>query len=139
MEKNIFQAMSIPEQVSYINLRMEKGESLTDACKSVQMTKRISGKFKNHGYTLTDKQFIPSNQATQTQEVAVDTITPPKIKEVKKVQNKAKIGRPLRLLKYTKLTLEIEKELKKSFKVYCAEQDINMNECVGKMIIKLLK
>ena len=135
MEKNIFQGMSIPEQVSYINLRMEKGETLTDACKSVDMTKRISGKFKNHGYTLTDKQFIPSNQATQTQEVAVDTNTLPKVKSVKK----PKIGRPLRTTKVKKMTTEINADVYKRLKHYCIDAEINMNKYIEELLIKNLK
>ena len=139
MEKNIFQAMTIKEQVSYINLRMQKGETLTDACKSVQMTKRISGKFKNYGYTLTDKQFIPSNKPTQTQEVATDIISTPKVKSVKKPQETKKIGRPCKLVATTKLTLEVDKSLHKKLKVYCAINELKMNEYITKLLLDNLK
>ena len=139
MEKNIFQAMTIKEQVSYINLRMQKGETLTDACKSVDMTKRISGKFKNYGYTLTDKQFIPSNKPTQTQEVATDIISTPKIKSVKKPQETKKIGRPLRTTKFKKITTEIDFILYKQLKHYCIDMDINMNKYIEELLRKNLK
>jgi len=135
MEKNIFQAMSIQEQVSYINLRMEKGETLTDACKSVDMTKRISGKFKNYGYTLTDKQFIPSNKPTQTQEVATDIISKPKIKSVKKPI----IGRPKRTTKFKKITTEIDFILYKQLKHYCIDNEINMNKYIEELLRNNLK
>jgi len=135
MEKNIFRGMTIKEQVSYINLRMKKGETLTDACKSVGMTKELSRKFKRANYELLEGQFIPSNQATQPQEVAVDTITLPKIKTAKK----PKMGRPLRVEEYSKLTLEIEKSLKKRLKVYCAENEIRMNEYITKLLLENLK
>ena len=135
MEKNIFQKMTIKEQVSYINLRMEKGETLTDACKSVDMTKRISGKFKNYGYTLTDKQFIPSNKPTQTQEVATDIISTPKIKSVKKPI----IGRPKRTTKTHKMTTEINLEVFKKLKHYCVDEDVDMREVVEMLLIKFLK
>ena len=139
MEKNIFQGMSIPEQVSYINLRMEKGETLTDACKSVDMTKRISGKFKNYGYTLTDKQFIPSNKPTQTQEIATDIISTPKVKSVKKPQETKKIGRPLRTTRTHKMTTEINLEVFKKLKHYCVDEDVDMREVVEMLLIKFLK
>jgi len=139
MEKNIFQAMSIQEQVSYINLRMEKGETLTDACKSVDMTKRISGKFKNYGYTLTDKQFILSNKPPHTQEVAIDIISTPKVKSVKKPQETKKIGRPCKLVATTKLTLEVDKKIHKKLKVYCAINELKMNEYITKLLLENLK
>ena len=139
MNKLTFQALPIKEQVSYINLRMQKGETLTDACKSVQMTKRISGKFKNHGYTLTDKQFIPYNKPPQTQEVATDIISTPKVKSVKKPQETKKIGRPCKLVATTKLTLEVDKKIHKKLKVYCAINELKMNEYITKLLLDNLK
>jgi len=145
MEKNIFQAMSIQEQVSYINLRMQKGETLTDACKSVEMTKELSRKYQRNGYKLIDMQFIlqthtaPPNKPTQTQEVATDIISTPKIKSVKKPQETKKIGRPCKLVSTTKLTLEVDKKIHKKLKVYCAINELKMNEYITKLLLDNLK
>ena len=145
MEKSIFQAMSIPEQVSYINLRMQKGETLTNACKSVNLSKELSRKFQKNHYKLIDMQFIlqthttPSNKPTQTQEVATDIISTPKVKSVKKPQNKPKIGRPCKLVPTTKLTLEVDKKIHKKLKVYCAINELKMNEYITKLLLDNLK
>ena len=139
MEKNIFQAMTIKEQVSYINLRMAKGESVTTACKSVGLSKELSRKYQKNGYKLIEGQFIPSHVPQQTQEVAVDTITPPKAKEVKKVKNKAKIGRPCKTQETTKLTLEVNKILVRKLKHYCIDNEIYMNKFIEGLIRNNLK
>ena len=141
MEKNIFQAMSIPEQVSYINLRMEKGETLTYACKSVNLTKELSRKYQRNGYKLIDMQFIlqtdttPPNTSPQTQEVATDIISTPKVESVKKPI----IGRPKRTTKTHKMTTEINLEVFKKLKHYCVDEDVDMREVVEMLLIKFLK
>jgi len=139
MIKEEFQAMEIKDQVTYINMRMKEGETLTNACKSVGLTKELSRKYQRNGFKLIGGQFIPSNKPTQTSEVATDIITLPKIKSVKKPQNKPKIGRPCKLVPTTKLTLEVDKSLHKKLKVYCAENELKMNEYITKLLLDNLK
>jgi len=141
MIKEEFQAMDIKDQVTYINLKMKEGMTLTDACKTVNLTKELSRKYQKNNYKLIDMQFIlqthttPPNQATQTQEVATDIISTPKVKSVKKPI----IGRPKRSKQFSKLTLEVEKSLHKKLKVYCAVNELKMNEYITKLLLENLK
>ena len=145
MKKEEFQAMSIKEQVTYINSKMQQGMTLTDACKTVNLTKELSRKYQKNHYKLIDMQFIlqtdttPSNKPPQTQEVATDIISTPKVKSVKKPQETKKIGRPCKLVATTKLTLEVDKSLHKKLKVYCAINELKMNEYITKLLLDNLK
>ena len=91
----------------------------------------------NHITIIVDNQYTltPPNTSTQTQEVAVDTITLPKVKTVKKPI----IGRPKRSKQFSKLTLEVEKSLHKKLKVYCAINELKMNEYITKLLLDNLK
>jgi len=141
MIKEEFQAMDIQDQVSYINLKMKQGMTLTDACKSVNLTKELSRKYQRNGYKLIDMQFIlqthtaPSNKPTQTQEIATDIISTPKVKNVKKPI----IGRPKRTTKFKKITTEIDFILYKQLKHYCIDNEINMNKYIEELLRKNLK
>ena len=145
MNKQEFQALKISEQVDYINERMQTGESLTSACKSVEMTKELSRKFQKNHYKLIDMQFIlqtdttPPSTSPNQQEVATDIISTPKIKSVKKPQETKKIGRPCKLVATTKLTLEVDKKIHKKLKVYCAINELKMNEYITKLLLDNLK
>jgi len=139
MDKSIFQKLSLESQVNYINERMKEGETLTNACLNIGMTKELSRKFQRSQYKLIEGQFIPPNPSTQTSEVATDIISTPKVKSVKKPQNKPKIGRPCKLVSTTKLTLEVDKSLHKKLKVYCAENELKMNEYITKLLLDNLK
>jgi len=145
MKKNIFQGMTIQEQVTYINSKMQQGMTLTDACKTVNLTKELSRKYQKNNYKLIDMQFIlqtdttPSNKPTQTQEIATDIISTPKVKSVKKPQETKKIGRPCKLVATTKLTLEVDKKIHKKLKVYCAINELKMNEYITKLLLENLK
>jgi len=145
MKKEEFQAMSIKEQVTYINSKMQQGMTLTDACKTVNLTKELSRKYQKNHYKLIDMQFIlqtdttPSNKPPQTQEVATDIISTPKVKSVKKPQETKKIGRPCKLVATTKLTLEVDKKIHKKLKVYCAINELKMNEYITKLLLDNLK
>jgi len=145
MIKEEFQAMDIKDQVTYINLKMKEGMTLTDACKTVNLTKELSRKYQKNHYKLIDMQFIlqtdttPSNKPPQTQEVATDIISTPKVKSVKKPQETKKIGRPCKLVATTKLTLEVDKSLHKKLKVYCAINELKMNEYITKLLLDNLK
>ena len=141
MIKEEFQAMDVQDQVSYINLKMKQGMTLTDACKSVNLTKELSRKYQRNGYKLIDMQFIlqthtaPSNKPTQTQEIATDIISTPKVKNVKKPI----IGRPKRTTKFKKITTEIDFILYKQLKHYCIDNEINMNKYIEELLRKNLK
>ena len=135
MIKEEFQAMEIKDQVTYINMRMKEGETLTNACKSVGLTKELSRKYQRNGFKLIGGQFIPSNKPTQTQEVAVDIISTPKVKSVKKPI----IGRPKRTAKFKKITTEIDFTLYKMLKHYCIDNEINMNKYIEELLRKNLK
>ena len=139
MNKIEFQGLTIQQQVSEINQQLNHGESVTNACINVGMTKELSRKFQKKGFKLIEGQFIPSHVPTQTQEVAVDTITPPKVEEVKKVQNKAKIGRPCKTQETTKLTLEVNKLLVRKLKHYCIDNEVYMNKFIEGLIRNNLK
>ena len=139
MDKSIFQKLSLESQVNYINERMKEGETLTNACLNIGMTKELSRKFQRSQYKLIEGQFIPPNPSTQTSEVATDIISTPKVKSVKKPQNKPKIGRPCKLVSTTKLTLEVDKSLHKKLKVYCAINELKMNEYITKLLLDNLK
>jgi len=145
MDKSMFQKLSLKSQVNYINKRMREGMTLTDACKTVNLTKELSRKFQKNNYKLIDMQFIlqthttPPSKPTQTQEFATDIISTPKVKSVKKPHNKPKIGRPCKLVATTKLTLEVDKSLHKKLKVYCAINELKMNEYITKLLLDNLK
>jgi len=145
MIKAEFQAMEIKDQVNYINAKMKEGMTLTDACKTVNLTKELSRKYQKNNYKLIDMQFIlqthttPPSKPAQTQEVATDIISTPKIESVKKPQETKKIGRPCKLVATTKLTLEVDKSLHKKLKVYCAENELKMNEYITKLLLDNLK
>ena len=139
MDKSIFQKLSLESQVNYINERMKEGETLTNACLNIGMTKELSRKFQRSQYKLIEGQFIPPNPSTQTSEVATDIISTPKVKSVKKPQNKPKIGRPCKLVSTTKLTLEVDKKIHKKLKVYCAINELKMNEYITKLLLDNLK
>jgi len=139
MDKSIFQKLSLESQVNYINERMKEGETLTNACLNIGMTKELSRKFQRSQYKLVEGQFIPPNPSTQTSEVATDIISTPKVKSVKKPQNKPKIGRPCKLVSTTKLTLEVDKKIHKKLKVYCAINELKMNEYITKLLLDNLK
>ena len=137
MNSTEFKALSIEKQVNYIN----EGESLSKVCKELKISKSISQKLKSKGYIVVNGKYTltPSNQATQTQEVATDIISTPKVKSVKKPQETKKIGRPCKLVSTTKLTLEVDKSLHKKLKVYCAENELKMNEYITKLLLDNLK
>ena len=141
MIKEEFQAMDIQDQVSYINLKMQQGMTLTDACKTVNLTKELSRKYQKNNYKLIDMQFIlqtdttPPNKPTQTQEVATDIISTPKVKSVKKPI----IGRPKRTTKFKKITTEIDFILYKQLKHYCIDNEINMNKYIEELLRNNLK
>jgi len=135
MIKEEFQAMEIKDQVTYINMRMKEGETLTNACKSVGLTKELSRKYQRNGFKLIGGQFIPSNPSTQTQEIATDIISTPKVESVKKPI----IGRPKRTTKFKKITTEIDFILYKRLKHYCIDMDINMNKYIEELLRKNLK
>lgn len=134
MNKEQFQALSIENQVLYINMRMKEGETLTNACKSIGMTKELSRKFQRSQYKLVGGQFIPTNKPTETSEVATDIISTPKVKEVKKPT-----GRPKRIQKVKKITNEIDFKVYKKLKHYCIDEDVDMREVIEKLLIEFLK
>ena len=138
MNKIEFQGLTIQQQVDYIN----QGESLSSVCRAIGMSKSIASKYLSKGYIQVNGKYTLtelSNVPPQTQEVAVDTITPPKTKEVKKVQNKPKIGRPCKQFETTKLTLEVNKLLVRKLKHYCIDNEIYMNKFIEDLIRNNLK
>jgi len=138
MNSTEFKALTIEDQVNYIN----EGESLSKVCKELKISKSISQKLKLKGYIVVNGKYTlttPSNKPPQTQEVATDIISRPKVKSVKKPQETKKIGRPCKLVATTKLTLEVDKSLHKKLKVYCAENELKMNEYITRLLLDNLK
>jgi len=137
MNKLTFQALPIQNQIDYLNTQLLEGKSISGTCREIGISKSVCAKYKSHNYIIVDNQYtlIPPNQATQTQEVAVDTITLPKVKSVKK----PKIGRPLRTTKVKKMTTEINADVYKRLKHYCIDAEINMNKYIEELLIKNLK
>jgi len=138
MNSTEFKALTIEQQVNYIN----EGESLSKVCKELKISKSISQKLKLKGYIVVNGKYTlttPPNTSTQTQEVATDIISTPKVKSVKKPQETKKIGRPCKLVATTKLTLEVDKKIHKKLKVYCAINELKMNEYITKLLLDNLK
>ena len=141
MNKLTFQALPIQSQIDYLNTQLLEGKSISGTCREIGISKSVCAKYKSHNYIIVDNQYTltPPNTSTQTQEVAVDTITLPKVKSVKKPQETKKIGRPCKLVATTKLTLEVDKSLHKKLKVYCAINELKMNEYITKLLLDNLK
>jgi len=137
MNKLTFQALPIQNQIDYLNTQLLEGKSISGTCREIGISKSVCAKYKSHHYIIVDNQYTltPPNTSTQTQEVAVDTITLPKVKSVKK----SIIGRPKRSKQFSKLTLEVEKSLHKKLKVYCAINELKMNEYITKLLLDNLK
>ena len=134
MNSTEFKALTIEDQVNYIN----EGESLSKVCKELKISKSISQKLKLKGYIVVNGKYTlttPPNTSTQTQEVATDIISTPKVKSVKKPI----IGRPKRTTKFKKITTEIDFILYKQLKHYCIDNEINMNKYIEELLRKNLK
>ena len=141
MNKQEFQALPIQNQIEYLNTQLLEGKSISGACREIGISKSVCAKYKSHNYLIVDNQYTltPSNTSPQTQEVATDIISTPKVKSVKKPQETKKIGRPLKTFATTKLTLEISKELVKTLKKHCVDIEKPMNKYIEELLRKNLK
>jgi len=141
MNKQDFQALSIQNQINYINTKLLEGKSISGTCREIGISKSVCAKYKSHNYIIVDNQYTltPPSTSPKQQEVATDIISTPKVKSVKKPQNKPKIGRPCKLVATTKLTLEVDKKIHKKLKVYCAINELKMNEYITKLLLENLK
>jgi hypothetical protein len=52
--KSLFK-MNIADQVRYFN---ERGQSISRTCKELNISKKITNKFKSHGYEFFNGKFI---------------------------------------------------------------------------------
>ena len=137
MNKQEFQALPIQNQIDYLNTQLLEGKSISGTCREIGISKSVCAKYKSHNYIIVDNQYTltPPNTSTQTQEVATDIISTPKIKSVKKPI----IGRPKRTTKFKKITTEIDFILYKQLKHYCIDNQINMNKYIEELLRKNLK
>ena len=137
MNKLTFQALPIQNQIDYLNTQLLEGKSISGTCREIGISKSVCAKYKSHNYIIVDNQYTltPSNPSQEQQEVATDIISTPKVKTVKKPV----IGRPKRSKQFSKLTLEVERSLHKKLKVYCAINELKMNEYITKLLLDNLK
>jgi len=137
MNKLTFQALTIQNQIDYLNTQLLEGKSISGTCREIGISKSVCAKYKSHNYIIVDNQYTltPSNPSQEQQEVATDIISTPKVKTVKKPV----IGRPKRSKQFSKLTLEVERSLHKKLKVYCAINELKMNEYITKLLLDNLK
>ena len=137
MNKLTFQALPIQNQIDYLNTQLLEGKSISGTCREIGISKSVCAKYKSHNYIIVDNQYTltPPNTSPQTQEVATDIISTPKVKSVKKPI----IGRPKRTTKFKKITTEIDFTLYKQLKHYCIDNEINMNKYIEELLRKNLK
>jgi len=137
MNKLTFQALPIQNQIDYLNTQLLEGKSISGTCREIGISKSVCAKYKSHNYIIVDNQYTltPPNTSPQTQEVATDIISTPKVKSVKKPI----IGRPKRTSRTHKMTTEINLEVFKKLKHYCVDEDVDMREVVEMLLTKFLK
>jgi len=60
VNKSEYLKLTIEQQISYINKKMNEGKSLNATCREIPLTKStVTAKFRKHGYKLFENQYVP--------------------------------------------------------------------------------